>query len=190
MFVLGPIGVFFLGHRFARYFMPGLGKRDRVEVHLTTVACIALWVAITLFFGWQALVLLFLPALWIAGMSGVFLFYAQHQIPAPLWRRTADWNFLEACVGGASHLRLNRVLAWFSGDIGVHHLHHLAPRIPNYALRRCLQDNPGLEAHTVLSLWQALSTIRLKLYDEQRGHMVTFRQIRNEPAAITMAAAP
>jgi len=177
MLLGGPFGVFILGHRFPAFFNKGMGRGERLSVHVTTVVGLSFWAALIAAFGWQAFLVIQLPSMLMGAGAGIFLFYCQHQYAAPYWRHTKNWSYLDACLYGSSHLKLNRVFAWFSGDIGVHHLHHLAPKIPNYKLRACLAANPQLEAETTLSLWDAVKTLRLKLYDEDKGHMVTFRDV-------------
>jgi omega-6 fatty acid desaturase (delta-12 desaturase) len=174
MLGFGPLGVFMLGHRFPAFFSKSPTASDRLAVHVTTIVGLSIWAGIIAIFGWKAFLLVHLPASWMAGAAGIFLFYVQHQYDEPYWRRPDDWSYREACLQGCSHLKLGRVLGWFSGDIGVHHLHHLAPRIPNYKLRPCLESNPDLGAVHSLSLWQAIKTLGLKLYDEDSGRMVGF----------------
>jgi omega-6 fatty acid desaturase (delta-12 desaturase) len=183
MLVLGPLGVFLIGQRFPRFFSRDPTRSDRWSVHLTTLGVIALWASLWLAFGWKAVLLVHLPAVWLAGSAGIFLFYVQHQYPRPYWRHAEAWSYKDACLRGSSHLQLGRLLGWFSGDIGVHHIHHLAPRIPNYKLRACLAANPHLQAENALTLWRALLTLRLHLYDEESGRLIGFRAATSAPAA-------
>jgi len=174
MLGIGPFFVFVIGHRFPGVFGGEKTRAFRVAVHLTTLASFSVWALIIALFGWRGFFLVHLPALYLAAASGVFLFYVQHQFATVYWRRSAEWSYLDACLEGCSHLELNPVLAWFSGNIGVHHIHHLAPKIPNYKLRACLDTHPELAAKTTLTLWQAFSTFRFKLYDEAGRRMVGF----------------
>lgn len=177
MLIGGPFGVFILGHRFPAFFNKGMSRSDRMGVHVTTLVGLSIWAGLIAAFGWQAFLVIQLPSMLMGASAGIFLFYCQHQYEAPYWQHTKTWSYLDACLYGSSHLKLNRVLAWFSGDIGVHHLHHLAPKIPNYKLRACLAANPQLAARNTLSLWDAVKTLQLKLYDEEKGHMVSFRDV-------------
>ncbi len=177
MLVFGPLAVFVVGHRVPGFFAKGLDRREQIAVHFTTVASLSMFAAIIYFFGWQAALFVHVPASLIAAAGGIFLFYAQHQIPEPYWARRPEWDFATACLEGSSHLKLGPVLRWFTGDIGIHHLHHLAPLIPNYRLADCLEANPQLSARTVYSLRDAFASLRLKLYDEKHGRMVSFAEL-------------
>jgi acyl-lipid omega-6 desaturase (Delta-12 desaturase) len=183
LFCLGPTMLFMFAQRFPRMFGKQLDPRVRRSVHLTNVLGAGVFAAIYLVGGWQALLLVHVPAAIVACSSGVFLFYVQHQFEKPSWRRHEDWNFAEASLDGSSYLKLPRVLRWFSGDIGVHHIHHLAPLVPNYALQRCMDENPTLKAATTFGIKDALKTVSLKLYDEQTGTLVGFKDARAIVAA-------
>ena len=110
-------------------------------------------------------------------MAGVWLFYVQHQFEDAYWE-PHGWDYATAAVRGSSHLQLPRVLQWFTGSIGLHHVHHLGPRIPNYRLQRAHDENPVFHQVTTLTLWQSLKTIQLKLWDEEHHRMVGYRYLR------------
>lgn len=184
MLVLGPIGVFGISHRIPGAFPKPETPGVRRSVHLTTLANVALLVAITMVFGWEGLLLVHVPAGFLACSAGIFLFYVQHQYPEPYWHRSEGWSHQQACSDGCSHLRLPRLLAWFSGDIGVHHLHHFAPRIPNYKLRECMASAPdALAATTPMTFMDAVHALKLKLYDEEQHRMVTFADFEQAEAS-------
>jgi len=84
---------------------------------------------------------------------------------------------VEASLRGSSYLRLPLVLRWFTGDIGVHHVHHIAPRIPNYRLQRCHDENEIFHQSPQLTLTSAMRTLRLALWDEEQKRLVTFKEI-------------
>ena len=102
------------------------------------------------------------------------LFYVQHQFEDAYWQSTSDWNYADAPLRGSSYLKLAKPLQFFTGNIGLHHIHHLNARIPNYNLQRAHDENPIFHGVPTLSLWQALRAVRLKLWDEDRGRLVTF----------------
>ena len=124
-----------------------------------------------------------LPALLIASSAGIFLFYVQHQYEE-LWERHADWSFAAAALLGSSHLRLPRVLQYFTGNIGLHHVHHMSSQIPNYNLQRAHDEIPAFHSAPVFSLREAVKLTRLKLWDEDAGRMVTFRDARASRASM------
>ena len=110
-----------------------------------------------------------LPIVVVAGAFGVWLFYVQHQFEDTYWELHPEWDFHRAGVEGSSFLDLPRVLHWFTGNIGYHHIHHLSSRIPNYRLRECMESNPELQHVTRLTLRGSLRCARLKLWDQRSG---------------------
>jgi omega-6 fatty acid desaturase (delta-12 desaturase) len=106
------------------------------------------------------------------------MFYVQHQFEGVYWRRHTDWDYLNSALEGASFYKLPLLLQWFSGNIGFHHLHHLAPRIPNYNLEKCQTENPAFDCVRPLTLRTSLRSLRLRLYDEDRGQMIGYRELK------------
>jgi omega-6 fatty acid desaturase (delta-12 desaturase) len=152
-------------------------RRERRGVHATNAALVAVLGGLALLLGIGPVLLVQLPIMVIAAIIGVWLFSVQHKFEDSLWARQTSWNATAASVHGSSYLALPRVLQWFTGNIGFHHLHHLAPRIPNYRLAECARDLPQLTAAaTRLSLGQALRANGYALWDEARGRMVRFRE--------------
>jgi omega-6 fatty acid desaturase (delta-12 desaturase) len=122
------------------------------------------------------------PAL-LAGSIGVWLFYVQHQFEDAYWENSDGWRYADAALRGSSYLKLPKPLQFFTGNIGLHHVHHLSVRIPNYNLQRAHDANPLFRDVPRLSLWDGLRAVRLKLWDEDRARMVTFGQARERAAA-------
>jgi omega-6 fatty acid desaturase (delta-12 desaturase) len=114
----------------------------------------------------------------MAGSAGVFLFYVQHQFEDAYWESGDDWSYDDAALRGSSYLELPQPLQFFTGNIGFHHVHHLSARIPNYNLERAHEENPVFNSVPTLTLASALPTVRLKLFDETTGRLVTFRDAR------------
>ena len=102
----------------------------------------------------------------LAGSIGVYLFYVQHQYEDTYWRYRESWNYFAAGLEGASHLVMPKPLQWLTANIGLHHIHHVSSRIPNYNLQRCYDSHPELRDVTKLTLWQSVKTLRLTLWDE------------------------
>ena len=120
----------------------------------------------------------YLPVIVIASWAGNWLFYVQHQYEGAHWERDDEWSFHEAAVAGSSYFKLPPVLQWFSGNIGLHHVHHLCSRVPNYRLQACLIAAPELDGVArVIDLRESLSCWRLTLWDERRGLLVGFRDL-------------
>ncbi len=128
--------------------------------------------------GVRAFLLVELPITLLGASIGVWLFYVQHQFEDTLWAHDETWNQHEAAFHGSSHYDLPGILRWFTANIGVHHVHHLCSRIPYYRLPRVLQDHPELAATGRLTLIESLKCVRLVLWDESRGRLVSFRDMR------------
>jgi len=122
------------------------------------------------------------PIVLLSSMAGVWLFYVQHQFTETYWRGTEDWNFHDAAIRGSSYYDLPQPLRWLTADIGIHHIHHLSSRIPNYRLHECLADNPALRKIGRITLRDSLSCLRLALWDEEAGCLVGFGALRDAPA--------
>jgi omega-6 fatty acid desaturase (delta-12 desaturase) len=133
--------------------------------------------------GWQEFLLVQLPTAWLAGSAGVFLFFVQHQFEDAYWESSDEWSYADAALQGSSYLKLPKILQFFTGNIGVHHVHHLSARIPNYNLQRAHDANPIFHGVPTLSLWDGLRAVRLKLWDEDRGRLVTWTQARRAARA-------
>ena len=119
-----------------------------------------------------------MPSALLAGSIGVWLFYVQHQFEDAYWQSSDSWSYDEAALKGSSYLRLPKVLQFFTGNIGLHHVHHLSTRIPNYNLQRAHDAYPVFRQVPTLSLWDGMKCVKLKLWDEEHGRLVTFRQAR------------
>jgi hypothetical protein len=109
---------------------------------------------------------------------GVWLFYVQHQYPDVTWVRKEDWDYKTIALEGSSYLKLPRVLQWFSGNIGFHHIHHLSPKIPNYNLQKCHEENEMFSNIKPVTFVPSIKTISLKLWDEHREQLISFRKLR------------
>jgi omega-6 fatty acid desaturase (delta-12 desaturase) len=157
-------------------------KRFWRQIVATDLALVALIGALVVLFGWKAVLLVQLPGAMLAGAAGVWLFYVQHQFEDVYWERRDGWCFQSSALRGSSYLKLPKVLQFFTGNIGLHHIHHLHPRIPNYNLQRAHDENPVFHEAPTLSLWDGIRALRLKLYDEQAGRLVTFSAARQSRA--------
>ncbi|MGO4123338.1 fatty acid desaturase [Inquilinus sp. YAF38] len=149
-------------------------RRERLSVHATNAGIAIVFVGLGLALGFERVLLVQVPIMVIASIIGVWLFAVQHRFEETLWQRDADWTFGAASLQGSSYLKLPRILQWFTGNIGFHHIHHLNPRIPNYRLPACHAAIQQLHAVPSLTLWDALRAPFFALWDEQRQQMVGF----------------
>lgn len=177
MFGLGPFFLFFLQNRVPHGLMRA-GWQPWISAMATNAAIASLVGAGIWFAGLGAFLLVYLPVAVIAASIGVWLFYIQHQFEETSWAKARDWNPQEAALHGSSHYDLPGVLRWFTANIGVHHVHHLASRIPYYRLPQVMRDHPALKDVSRLTLMQSLGCIRLVLWDEAQGRLVSFAEMR------------
>jgi omega-6 fatty acid desaturase (delta-12 desaturase) len=179
MFGLGPIVAMIIGPRLvARNARP----RMRNSVLGTDLALLVIVGVLCWAMGVGNFLFVWAPAAMLAGSAGIWLFYVQHQFEDAYWQRTEEWTYAEAALRGASYLKLPKILQFFSGNIGLHHVHHLSARIPNYNLQRAHDENEIFHDVPTLSFWDGMRAVRLKLWDEEAGRMLTFAQARTSPA--------
>jgi fatty acid desaturase len=170
----GPIGSFLIAQRFSR---KGGKRRERVSVRLTNLAILAIVVLLSLAIGFWTYLQIQLPIILIAGALGLWLFYVQHQYEGVYWARQEAWDSSKAALDGSSYYKLPKVLQWFTGNIGLHHIHHLRPRIPNYNLQQCYDEIPAMQAVQPLTIRKSLKSLRMNLWDEQHQKLVSFRSL-------------
>ncbi len=179
MFGIGPVFAMIIGPRIvARNARP----RMRKSVIWTDVALAVIGASLLWLIGIGDFLIIWAPAALLAGAVGIWLFYVQHQFEDAYWQRSDSWNYADAALRGSSFLNLPRPLRFVTGNIGYHHIHHLSVRIPNYNLPRAHEENPVFHSVPTLSLWDGLRAVRLKLWDENRGRLVTFAQARADYA--------
>jgi acyl-lipid omega-6 desaturase (Delta-12 desaturase) len=180
MFFLGPFFQFVIRHRYP-YNIPRAWKREWRSVYLTNLA-----LAGVLFVAWKTVgiktfLLIQAPVTLMCCAIGSWLFYIQHQYEDTYWERDENWDYFDASMKGSSMYVLPKVLQWFTGNIGIHHVHHYNSRIPNYKLQACFDENPELQNVTRLTLWSSLKCTRLALWDEDRKKLIGFRDLNQEP---------
>jgi omega-6 fatty acid desaturase (delta-12 desaturase) len=174
LFTVGAAIVFVITHRF---FEKGAGPRERSSVIWTNIAIAAVIGWLVLEIGWAAFVMVELPVLLIACSSGVWLFYVQHNFDPTYWERHPEWEFFNAGMDGSSYYKLPKLLQWFTGNIGFHHIHHLSPRIPNYKLEQCHNENPAFQIEP-LTIRASLNSLYYRLWDEKERMLVGWNALK------------
>jgi len=169
MLLFGPLFMFLIAHRFASRHQK---RRERVGVIYTNLALLVMVLVFSLTIGLKTYLLIQLPVLLIAGSMGIWLFYVQHQFPGVYWERGERWDFVKSAIEGSSFYKLPKLLQWFSGNIGFHHIHHLNSRIPNYRLPECQREVQVFGQVKAITLLSSLALLRLRLYDEAARSLV------------------
>jgi len=177
LFCIVPFYTFFLQHRLPVGLMRS-GWRYWVSAMATNAATAALLAAIVWLGGWNVLLFVFLPTMFLAAVTGIWLFYVQHQFEDTHWDHNSDWNVQEAALQGSSHYDLPGILRWITGNIGVHHVHHLASRIPFYRLHEVVEDHDILAQSKRITLLESFRCARLHLWDEQSRRLLSFAEAR------------
>ena len=175
MFGLGPVYAMVLQPRWVKVTAP---RRIQRSVWGTDLALLFAAGCLCSLIGWRDFVLVEGPLVPLAGGVGLWLFYVQHQFDGAWWRRTRDWSFVDAALLGSSYLKLPKPLQFFTGSIGLHHVHHLNPRVPSYFLQRAHNETPVVRDVREVSLRMGLRAVRLKLWDEDMARLVTWAQSR------------
>ena len=176
-FVLFGPGAALLFLCFQRFTTKGAGKRERRSVFLTNVALLVIVGTASLTIGFQTYLLIQLPIILIAGSLGLWLFYIQHQFESVYWAHNESWDPIKVALEGSSYFKLPKILQWFSGNIGLHHIHHVRPSIPNYHLQKCYDDMPAFQAVVPLTILTSVKSLRLSLYDEEQKKLISFRSL-------------
>jgi omega-6 fatty acid desaturase (delta-12 desaturase) len=175
LFGPGPVLLFLIIQRFPTN---GGGTRERNSVALTNLALLAIVGVASVTIGFQTYLMIQLPIIVIASSLGLWLFYIQHQFESVYWARHKSWEPPRVALEGSSYFKLPRVLQWFSGNIGLHHIHHIRPSIPNYNLQQCCDEIPAFRAIKAITMRRGLRSLRLALYDEKRKKLVSFHSLK------------
>jgi omega-6 fatty acid desaturase (delta-12 desaturase) len=175
LFVIAPLYLFIIRQRFPS---PNANTRERLSVYMMNVAIAGMAIGLSAAFGLKAYLLIQLVIIAVAGSAGVWLFYVQHQFEGAYWERGDNWDYTAAALQGSSFYKLPKILQWFSGNIGFHHIHHLSTRIPNYNLERCHYADPLFQQVKPVTLLGSFKSFTFRLWDEQRRMLVGYSYLR------------
>ncbi|MDB6110058.1 MAG: hypothetical protein JWR69_1808 [Pedosphaera sp.] len=175
LFLIAPLYLFVVHQRIPS----GKAKpRENRSVHAMNLAILAMAVGLSLIFGFKAYLLIQLTMIAVASSAGVWMFYVQHQFEGVYWERGSEWDYTAAALEGSSFYKLPKILQWFSGNIGFHHVHHLSSRIPNYNLERCHNANPIFRNVKPITLFASTKSFSLRLWDEDLKQLVGYSHLR------------
>ncbi|MBI2408171.1 MAG: fatty acid desaturase [Gemmatimonadetes bacterium] len=176
LLTIGPV-YFFLHQRFPTL-RKGAARDELMSVLLTNISVIGLIAILVMVLGTKTLLTTYLPAYYLSLLGGIWLFFAQHQFEDAYWAEHEEWDYANAAIRGSSYLKLPRLIQWFTGNIGLHHVHHLAPKVPNYKLEEAHNSHPMFQLAPVLQMPDAVKVLRLALYDEQQRKLVSFGEAK------------
>jgi omega-6 fatty acid desaturase (delta-12 desaturase) len=175
LFVIAPLYLFLIHQRFpSREANP----RERMSVWWMNLAIVGMIAGFGSLLGFKNYLLIQLIITAVAGSAGVWLFYVQHNFEGAYWERAENWDYTRAALDGSSFYKLPKILQWFSGNIGYHHIHHLRAKIPNYNLQACHEANPLFREVKPVTLLTSLKSLNFRLWDEEARKLVSFRQLR------------
>ena len=175
LFGVAPLFLFLIKMRIPAAKAP---RRERHSVAWTNLALVGVAAVMSWVFGLEAYLLLQVFIVMLAGSAGLWLFYVQHQFEGVYWERSEEWDYATAALKGSSFYKLPKVLQWFSGNIGFHHIHHLSTRIPNYHLEKCHRAEPLFQTVKPVTLFGSLKSLTFRLWDEQRQRLVGYRVLK------------
>lgn len=175
LFAIAPVILFVLWFRFPRKV---LSRKANRSTYITDLIVLIFVSGLILLMGWRAFLLIQIPIIYIATSAGVWLFYVQHQFEDVVWTRNKDWDYKKMAMEGSSYLKFPRILQWFSGNIGFHHVHHLSPKIPNYNLEKCHKENKLFDTIKPVTFIPSIRTMNLKLWDEKMQQLISIKQYR------------
>lgn len=176
MFGLGPLYLLLVSGRFNR---KDAKSKERWNTWLINITVALLYAGMILAIGWKPFLVIQGTVMYTAALLGIWLFYVQHQFEDSYFEEESEWNYVKAAVEGSSYYELPRLLQWLSGNIGYHHVHHLAPRVPNYKLEEAHVSVPPLQKATTITLKTSLESLKFKLFDEANKQFVTFTEWRD-----------
>jgi omega-6 fatty acid desaturase (delta-12 desaturase) len=173
MFGIGPMYVFMIQNRLTKSWM---NKKEKQNVYFTNASLTILVVGMSFVIGFWTFLFLQLIIMYISGMAGLWLFYLQHQYEDVTWYRNKEWNFREVALTGSSFIKFPKLLQWFSGNIGFHHIHHFNSRIPNYMLEKCYRENPVFQQVKAITFLTSMKSLKLRLWDENSHKLVAYNK--------------
>lgn len=176
LLVIGPLWLM-VNQRFRAADSKTTREKQERSVWTTNLGIVVTFAVLGYFFGHGDMLKIYLPSIYLAAMMGVWLFYVQHQFEDAYWQPHEEWDYVTSAIAGSSYLRLPRVMQWFSGSIGLHHVHHLGPKIPNYRLQRAHDENSLFHRVTVISFADTFRLLNLALWDEETRQLVRFRDV-------------
>jgi omega-6 fatty acid desaturase (delta-12 desaturase) len=184
MLFIGPLYIFLISQRVPH---SDAGPRERESVYIANIAIAGIMLLAHFTIGLKMYAMVQIPIMSMAGAAGVWMFYVQHQFEPVYWARHDKWDPIAAALEGSSYYKLPKVLQWFTGNIGLHHIHHLRPRIPNYNLQQCYDEVAALQVKEPLTIKRSIKSMFMNLWDESHQRLISFRALKRYRMQRTVA---
>lgn len=176
LFFIVPIYYFIFSNRFPTLNLKNWYKVRRTQI-INNGLILSLYILLGYLLGWKQFLIVQLTIVIGFFCIAFWFFYVQHQHEEGYMRWKQNWDYVLSAIRGSTYYKLPRMLQWLTGNIGLHHIHHLSSLIPNYNLEKCLKENPVLTQYAnTITFWQSLKAATLKLWDEERKRMITFKE--------------
>ncbi|MFY0591019.1 fatty acid desaturase [Roseivirga sp.] len=176
MFLIGPVYYIFIHNRLAKIKMPAFQKL-KGSVILSNLVLLGLFTILGFTLGWQKFLTVHVTVLTLFSIIAIWFFYVQHQHEHGYKQWKKNWDYVTSALKGSTYYKVPGLFNWLTGNIGIHHVHHLNPAIPNYNLKQCIKENPWLNKYpTTIGFIDSLSLMSNKLWDETQQRMISFRE--------------
>jgi omega-6 fatty acid desaturase (delta-12 desaturase) len=176
LFGLGPLHLI-INQRFRAAGSVATHDKQARGVWTTNLGIVVAYVFFGFLFGFKEVAVIYFPSIYIAAAFGIWLFYVQHQFEDAYWQPHEEWDYVTSAIAGSSYFKMNPVLQWFTGSIGLHHVHHLGPKIPNYRLQKAHDENPMFHDVTVITVMSTFRLVGLTLWDEDAQRLIRFKDV-------------
>lgn len=177
MFIGGPLHFLLLQRLPLAFEKPSLSMW--MSVMGLNLAMLIFYGGLIAYIGTVEFFMIALPVALFSSAAGIWLFYIQHQFEDTHWAKESEWDRKSAALYGSSYYQLPKLLQWFTGNIGIHHVHHLCSAIPNYRLQECLDEKPQLQQINKLTIRESLAYANLSLWDEDLKKLISFKTLRH-----------
>jgi omega-6 fatty acid desaturase (delta-12 desaturase) len=178
MFLIGPL-YYVLVHNRLPLIKMDVFKNEKWKLWINNLILTGLFILLGYYLGWAKFFITHFTIVAIFSVIAIWFFYVQHQHEAAYKQWKDKWDYLTAALKGSTYYKIPPVFNWLTGNIGIHHIHHLNPAIPNYNLQQALAENPWVNKYsTIVGFWGSLKLATHKLWDESQQRMITFAEFR------------
>lgn len=177
-FVVAPAYYLIFSNRYPIFTLNNWKKMTFSQLK-NNLIILATYVTLGFLLGWVKFLIIQLYIVLVFGVIAFWFFYVQHQHEESYKQWRDNWDYVVSAIKGSTYYKLPKVFQWLTGNIGIHHIHHLSSLIPNYNLEKCMKENIILNKYvTVITFWQSLKIATYKLWDEEKQKMITFAEFK------------